>query len=180
MQNQSPKPRHGHRTARGWCAGLCLSATALLANTAFAEAPTTLHQGHGGITAGELPGKPTRALESKEIFRQPDGNGHETIVYRTVRAPGTRAPIHFHDDGGMTCVIEGEMTLYLEGAAPAKAAAGQCYAMPPGKPMSGVNSGPANAVLLDIFTVKAGAPAWRVTEEGVEGIQQQFSVPPPR
>lgn len=150
---------------------------ALLATNAFAEAPVTLHQGHAGITAAELPGKPTRALDSREIFRQPDGEGRETIIYRTVRAPGTRAPIHFHDDGGMTCVIEGEMTLYLEGAAPAKATAGQCYAMPSGKPMSGVNSGSANAVLLDIFTVKAGAPAWRVTEDGVEGIQQQFSTP---
>lgn len=153
---------------------------ALLATNAFAEAPAALHQGHSGVTAAELPGKPTRALDSREIFRQPDGEGRENIIYRTVRAPGTRAPIHFHDDGGMTCVIEGEMTLYLEGAAPAKATAGQCYSMPSGKPMSGVNSGPANAVLLDIFTVKAGAPAWRVTEDGVEGIQQQFSTTPAR
>ncbi|MDR6335286.1 quercetin dioxygenase-like cupin family protein [Xanthobacter flavus] len=177
MQRESRDAGHGNATPKAWCAGLCLCAIALLASDAFAEDAAAVHQGHGGITAAELPGTPTRALDSKEIFRQPDGQGRETIVYRTVRAPGTRAPIHFHDDGGLTCVIEGEMTLYLEGAAPAKASAGQCYSMPSGKPMSGVNSGSANAVLLDIFTVKAGAPAWRVTEDGVEGIQQQFATP---
>lgn len=135
------------------------------------------HDQMGAIDPAALPGKPTRSLESTTILRAPDGKGHETIVNRTIRAPGTRAPIHFHDAGGTTCVLEGEMTLYLEGQAPQRAVAGQCYFMPSGKPMSGVNSGSVNAVLLDIFTVPLGTPVWRVTEDGMAAIQQQFPKP---
>lgn len=136
------------------------------------------HQAHSGMTAAELPGTPTRSLESKEILRAPDGQGQETVVNRTVRAPGTRAPIHYHDAGGLTCVLEGEMTLYLVGAEPQRAVAGQCYYMPSGKEMSGVNSGTQNAVLLDIFKVPVGTPVWRVVEDGMGSVQEQFATKP--
>lgn len=175
-----------HRSS-GACgkAALAIALLALFAGRAGAEdtAPApdqpAMHD-HGQMATVDpaaLPGKPTRSLESKLILRAPDGQGRETIVNRTIRAPGTRAPIHFHDAGGTTCVLEGEMTLYLKGQAPQRAVAGQCYYMPSGMPMSGVNSGTVNAALLDIFTVPVGTPVWRVTEEGMDAIQQQFPAP---
>lgn len=163
--------------ARG-IAVLLLGALVLPASPVQAEEPVPAHPGHAEIRPADLPGQPTRSLESREILRAPDGHGQETIVNRTVRAPGTRAPIHFHDAGGLTCVLEGEMTLYLAGADPQKAVAGQRYFMPAGLPMSGVNSGSVNAVLLDIFTVPVGTPVWRVIEDGVSGVQEQFKAAP--
>lgn len=178
-------PRQDGRSARqaGWVlggvgAGL-IALPALLAAPALAQQAPDPHQAHGGgMVAADLPGTPTRSLESKELLRAPDGQGQETIVNRTVRAPGTRAPIHFHDAGGLTCVVEGEMTLYLVGADPQRAVAGQCYYMPSGKEMSGVNSGTQNAVLLDIFKVPVGTPVWRVVEDGMGAVQEQFATKP--
>lgn len=158
---------------------------ALLALTAGAATAGAADQtGASGAAAGQmrpqdLPGVPSQALESRLLVRGVDSNGNETVARRTVRAPGTRAPIHFHDHGGLTCVLEGEMTLYLAGAEPQRAIAGDCYYMPSGRQMSGVNSGNVNAVLLDIFTVPEGTPVWRVVEEGMQGAQGQFSDKPP-
>lgn len=126
------------------------------------------------LDAATLPGRPTASLESRPLLHGQDGLGHETRVFRTVRAPGTRAPIHFHDAGGTSCVIEGEMTLYLAGAEPQRAVAGDCYYMPPGRPMTGANTGTVDAVLLDIFTVPVGTPVWypvEPVEGGAEGAQ---------
>jgi quercetin dioxygenase-like cupin family protein len=172
-----------HQRARDLAAGLIICIAVLSAsNPANAEVPLAADAAHGRRhpdmpDLGELPGTMTPSLESRVILRGKNGLGQETLIHRTVRAPGTRAPIHFHDAGGATCVIEGEMTLYLPDAEPRRAVAGDCYYMPPGVPMSGVNSGTVDAVLLDIFTVPEGTPVWRVIEEGFDG-QNQFSTSP--
>lgn len=143
-----------------------LGATATVAN-AFQPVAT--------INGGQPPGVIARSLSQDHLLRAPDGHGNEVIVERTVRAPGTRTPFHLHEYGGTTCVLEGEMTLYLEGAEPQRAVAGQCYYMPSGRAMVGYNSGTVNAVLHDIFTVPAGKPVWQVVEAGTEALQNQFS-----
>ena len=104
------------------------------------------------------PGVATAAKQQETLLSTPDGKGHESIVHRTVRAPGTRAPIHIHGYGGTTCVLDGEMTLLMEGAKPSLAKAGTCYYMPPGMPMSGFNTGTVDAVMLDMFVVPVGEP----------------------
>jgi len=112
------------------------------------------------IDGRELPGEATYAKAQSTMIESSDGEGHTTVVHRTVRAPGTRAPIHTHDHAGSTCVLEGEMTLLLEGSEPAVAPAGTCYYMPPGKLMSGYNSGTTDAVMLDSFVVPDGEDVW--------------------
>lgn len=166
-----------HRSAGTFGSTLLVAAALLFASCpANAEAPLAdPHAGHhDAADLGVLPGEMAPAHESKVILHGSDGLGHETVIHRTVRAPGTRAPIHFHDAGGATCVIAGEMTLYLPDAEPQRAVAGDCYYMPPGLPMSGANTGTVDAVLLDIFTVPEGTPVWRVIEDGFDG-QGQFS-----
>ncbi len=174
------RPSHG--LARNFAVSLLVVAPLLIAShSAMAESAPAVDPAHAGHQdtddLGTLPGKMTPARESHIILRGPDGHGHETQIHRTVRAPGTRAPIHFHDSGGATCVIEGEMTLYLPGVEPQRAVAGDCYYMPPGQPMSGANTGTVDAVLLDIFTVPEGTPVWRVIEGGFDG-EAQFSTAP--
>ena len=119
--------------------------------------------GHDHVTElnGEVPpGEATFAKDQETVLDASDGRGHESIVHRTVRAPGTRAPIHIHGYGGTTCVIEGEMTLLMEGAEPNTVPAGGCYYMPPDVHMSGFNTGDVDAVMLDIFVVPEGEPDW--------------------
>ena len=112
------------------------------------------------------PGTPTFAFKSEVLSRGRIGHGDETVVIRTTRLAGTRAPIHTHDHGGTTCVLQGQMTLYMQGHEPMTARAGQCYFMPRGHLMTGVNSGKRTAVMLDIFTVPIGAPTWTPREPG--------------
>lgn len=118
------------------------------------------------------PGKIARALISDTILKVDRPNGMEVLVVRTLRQAGTRTPVHRHDHSGVTCVLEGEMTLYLEGSAPQRAQAGDCYNMPAGLSMAGVNQGTVDAVMHDIFTVPKGDDVWTVLE--VESLQDQF------
>ena len=128
------------------------------------DLPVTEHESadhHVTELNGEVPpGEATFAKEQETVLRAGDGRGHESLVHRTVRAPGTRAPIHIHGYGGTTCVIEGEMTLLMEGSEPNTVPAGGCYYMPPDVHMSGFNTGDVDAVMLDIFVVPEGEPDW--------------------
>ena len=146
---------------------------ALVAGPALARGPAdVIHDpAEIGMT---LPGVMARSIKEEHVLKAPDGQGNEAIVARTTRAPGTRTPLHLHEHGGTTCVLEGEMTLYLEGAEPAKAVAGECYFMPAGKAMAGVNTGAVNAVMLDVFTVPVGQPVWTVVESAGREMQNQF------
>ncbi len=108
----------------------------------------------------------TFAFKSERLSVGNNRNGTQTIVIRTTRKAGTRSPIHTHDYGGTTCVLKGQMTLYLDGSKPATKKAGFCYFMPPGRLMTGVNTGNGTALILDIFTVPIGDDVWTVREPG--------------
>lgn len=66
--------------------------------------------------------------------------------------------------------------LALEGSTAQKAVAGQCYYMPAGKAMAGVNTGTVDAVMLDTFKVPAGHSVWTVVEVSGREMQDQFEV----
>lgn len=104
-----------------------------------------------------------------------DRNGQEVRVNRHVRLAGTRAPIHVHGAGGWTCVLKGQAVLYLEGAKPIRAGAGNCVNMPPLTPMSNYNPGPGPAVLLDSFVSPPGADVWRVIEKGYTDLDDEVA-----
>ena len=128
----------------------------------------------GQLNGHRLPGVIARSLSQKRLITLPDGMGKETIIEQTTRAANTRTPIHLHEYGGITCVIEGEMTLFLENTKPKLAVAGECYEMPAGLRMAGFNSGRTNAVMHDIFTLPLGGSVWQVTESGSKEFQDQF------
>ena len=106
------------------------------------------------------PGLPTFAKEQSDAIRTTDTHRTIVLTHLTVRAPGTRSPVHVHEHGGTTCLMQGEMTLYLEGAKPQRAVAGECYYMPGGRAMSGLNAGAADAVMYDSFVIPKRAPEW--------------------
>ena len=47
----------------------------------------------------------------EEVLRTADG-AVEHIIIRGSRLPGTRAALHTHDEGGVTCVSKGQITIF--------------------------------------------------------------------
>jgi quercetin dioxygenase-like cupin family protein len=133
------------------------------------------------INGKKLPNKATKTMFESRLLtvEQLDAKGKTTgmilVTSRSVREKGTRSPIHVHPFGGQTCVISGEMSLYLEGTDEVKTAGpGECYYMPAGRRMSGVNSADSVTIMIDTFVVPKGEQVWIVVEPGMEDAQNQF------
>jgi quercetin dioxygenase-like cupin family protein len=127
------------------------------------------------------PNTPTKTMFESRLLTEPqtDAKGNKTgmvlVTSRSVRDKGTRSPIHVHPFGGQTCVVSGEMSLYLDGEPEIKVAGpGDCYYMPAGRRMTGVNSADTRTIMIDTFVVPAGDQVWIVVEPGMEDAQNQF------
>ena len=138
--------------------------------------PESAPDTHAMVNGSIPPGLIAIATESL-LLNQEHPSGNDIVIMKTIRPKGTRTPIHQHPSSGSTCVISGEMTLYLEEASPQKAIAGTCYAMPAGKKMAGVNSGTSDAVMLDIFFTPKGGELWTVVDPHHKNLQDQFVLP---
>ena len=150
----------------------------------FAVGPSVAQEDltHGIQLNGDaLPMRPSRSASERRVLvvDQVDAAGRPTglkaFTFMTVRSPGTRSPVHVHRFGGQTCVASGEMTLFLEGALPQRAAAGACYWMPPGRRMAGVNTGSGDALMFDTFVAPNEREIWTVVERGLQAEEDQFS-----
>jgi quercetin dioxygenase-like cupin family protein len=133
------------------------------------------------INGKEIPNKATKTMfESRLITKDIlDATGKPTgwtiVTSRSVRDQGTRSPIHVHPFGGQTCVVSGEMSLYLDGEPTIQTAGpGDCYWMPAGRRMSGVNSADSRTIMIDTFVVPKGEQVWIVVEPGMQDAQDQF------
>lgn len=145
------------------------------------QLPNPLIERSDRINGKELPNKPSKTMFEVRLLTvdQTDARGTPTgmvlVTSKSIRERGTRSPIHVHPFGGQTCVVSGEMSLYLEGTEEVKRAGpGECYWMPPGRRMSGVNSADSHTVMIDSFTVPRGEQVWIVVEPGMEDAQNQF------
>lgn len=131
---------------------------------------------------GEVPpNKASKTMFESRLITQDvlDATGKPTgwvvVTSRSVRDQGTRSPIHVHPHGGQTCVVAGEMSLYLDGEPTVQTAGpGECYWMPAGRRMSGVNSAKSRTTMIDTFIVPKGEQVWIVVEPGMEDAQNQF------
>ena len=107
-----------------------------------------------------VPKKPSSVFKIDHVKQK----GRVTLVLFSDREPGTRTAIHTHDDAGVTCIVQGEMTLYMEGVGPIRKQAGDCYYMPSGVRMIGFNSGKVVAKFYDFFNYKEGGMSLSVVE----------------
>lgn len=145
------------------------------------QAPNPNIERSDRINGKELPNKATKTMFERRLLTidQLDARGKPTgwvtVTSRSVRDRGTRSPIHVHPFGGQTCVVSGEMSLYLDGEPNVQVAGpGDCYWMPAGRRMSGVNSADTPTIMIDTFVVPKGEQVWIVVEPGMEGAQDQF------
>jgi len=71
-------------------------------------------------------------LVKQTLHEKNEVQGVEYKHLRGGRTAGARAPLHRHDFSATTHVLQGYVTLFLEGHAPKTYAAGESYYMPPG------------------------------------------------
>jgi quercetin dioxygenase-like cupin family protein len=136
---------------------------ALTCGVAHAEPPPALEQ-ISTINGAVPPGVLAPLQDVSTMLDTVDANGQRVVVFGGVRKAGTRAPIHIHAYGGVTCVLTGTMTDYVEGHEPMVFPAGTCYYMPPNTPMAAANLGTDDVRITDTFTVPRDAPTINVIE----------------
>lgn len=118
------------------------------------------------INGNSPPGVATRLTDLTVMLDTVDSDGNRLLVQQGIRKPGTRAPIHYHDYGGHTCVLSGTITDFMEGMPSATYPAGTCYYMPPDVAMTAVNLGSEDVRLIDTFELPPSATTITVIEPG--------------
>jgi quercetin dioxygenase-like cupin family protein len=122
---------------------------------------------------GKIPPGIVTTAEITLLLSAPLSGGQVLYQYRTVRQPGTRAPIHTHPYGGSTCILKGESTLRVEGIPGARTyKAGQCFFMPSGPAMANFNSGKIPFTAIDTFVLRPGEKPMKVVEAGAAHIYE--------
>ena len=120
---------------------------------------------------GKIPPGIVTPAEITLLLSAPLRGGQVLFQYRTVRQPGTRAPIHTPPYGGSTCILKGESTLRVEGIPGARTyKAGQCFFMPNGPAMANFNSGKIPFTAIDTFVLRPGEKPMKVVEAGAAHI----------
>ena len=142
----------------------------LVALAILAAAPPGLAAAEPGstttINGSTPPGVATRLTDLKVMLDTVDADGNRLLVQQGIRKPGTRAPIHYHDYGGTTCVLSGTITDFVEGMPSATFPAGTCYYMTPDVAMTAVNLGTEDVRLIDTFVLPPGIATITVLEPG--------------
>ena len=145
-----------------------LGFVSVLAFEAFASPAYTEKTPVKTINGKSLPGVIKRLVNTKTLVDEIRPDGQRILAVRGTRLPGTRVPIHVHQFSGLTCIISGQVTDFVEGQAEKVFGAGDCYFMPAETPMSAVNLGTKSVVLVDVFVLPDGAKPMRVIESGID------------
>ena len=139
----------------------------LVAVAALAAQPAVAAAELGSTTTinGNVPpGVMAKLVDLTTMIDSVQDDGSRLLVVQGIRKPGTRAPIHYHDHGGHTCVLSGTITDFVEGSDPMTVDAGSCYDMPPHIAMTAANLGTEDVRLIDTFVLPPDQPAIIVLE----------------
>ena len=91
------------------------------------DKPAHTHSNVTTINGQPLPVDPLPLQNVSVMLDTFDSHGNRLIITRGTRKAQTRAAIHIHVYGGHTCVLSGEITIFMEGIPPAKKPSGTCY-----------------------------------------------------
>jgi quercetin dioxygenase-like cupin family protein len=83
---------------------------------------------------------------------------HEIVTARGEFQPGAAVPRHTHPGEEVGYVIEGELTLEIDGKPPQKVKAGEAFFIPAGTVHAGKNTGKAGAAVVSTYIVEKGKP----------------------
>lgn len=123
---------------------------------------------------GEVPpGVLATLVDSVVVLNTKTADCKSIYIVKSIRKAGTRVGVHYHKYGGITIILKGEMTDFVQGKPVKKYPANTAYFMPPCTPMSAANLGEEDVELIDIFIGEPGQPfidvkepAWSFTRVG--------------
>ena len=84
--------------------------------------------------------------------------GREALVARGEFQPGAAAPKHTHPGEEIGFILEGEVTVEIEGQPAKTLKAGDTFFIPAGTVHSAKNTGKAQALVLSTYVVEKGKP----------------------
>ena len=84
--------------------------------------------------------------------------GYETHIMLVTSAPGALLPRHTHPGVEMSYVVEGELTVTIEGKEPSTFRAGSSFSVPPGVAHSAKNTALIPTKVLATFVIEKGKP----------------------
>lgn len=84
--------------------------------------------------------------------------GHETHIMLVTSAPGALLPRHTHPGVEISYVVEGELTVTIEGKDAVVVKAGSSFLVPPGAPHSAKNTASVPTKVLATFVIEKGKP----------------------
>jgi quercetin dioxygenase-like cupin family protein len=84
--------------------------------------------------------------------------GYETHIMLVTSAPGALLPRHTHPGVEMSYVVEGELTVTIEGKADLVVKAGSSFSVPPGAVHSAKNTASIPTKVLATFVIEKGKP----------------------
>jgi quercetin dioxygenase-like cupin family protein len=94
-----------------------------------------------------------------ELQRHDIGDpGHEAVLARGEINPGAAVPRHSHPGEEVAYVLEGPVTLEVDGKPPVTLQAGDVFFIPAGTVHSAKNAGPNMAKILSTYIVEKGKP----------------------
>src|SRR5579863_6862652 len=114
----------------------------------------------GGFSATDADAQGTQTPGLKRTFlSRTDGPtaGYETIEAKVEIPPGSVVARHTHFGVETSYLIEGSLTLDVQGVGPKSYAAGQGFQVPPLTP-HGAKSGDKPSVLIGVYVVEKGKP----------------------
>ena len=97
----------------------------------------------------------TRVMVGKADVSVP---GREAVVARVDVAPGGKAGRHTHPGDEISYVLEGEVTLLVDGQPPRQVKAGESFVVPAGVVHDAHNNGTTPTKLLGVYVVEKGKP----------------------
>ena len=104
-------------------------------------------------------------------------DGFEYASFTNTRAAGLRVAAHIHPITSKTTVLQGEVTIFMDGAEPQVFKTGDTYEMPAFVRMAPLSSGDVPMVVQDFFVIPVGLPLWIIDENlpgksGMWGLDQ--------
>jgi quercetin dioxygenase-like cupin family protein len=103
---------------------------------------------------GQVPGFKRVELQKHDISVA----GHETVMARGELNPGGATPRHTHPGEEVAYILEGQVTIELEGKPPVALKAGDVFFVPAGTVHMAKNSGTGPAKIVSTYIVEKGKP----------------------
>jgi len=103
---------------------------------------------------GQVPGFKRVELQKHDISNA----GHEAVMARGEFAAGAVVPKHTHPGEEVAYILEGQVTIEVEGKPPVVLKAGEAFFVPAGTVHAAKNSGTGPAKVLSTYIVEKGKP----------------------